>query len=237
MRRHLTLFIASAAVLRSAKAASTLALGPSGVCPAPAVTTVEIRPVYYSNYFADQTEIDVFGDGNTINIYGPTTIITTGTVTVTGAPTVPSSPGFNIQIQGLNTKDKRAISYIGFSGGPSDHGIAVGSQAEAAVFEVIDGFLISNTDFIETELSVGFLEFQKTFTPPTDHSTWNANISSIGLTNPAFTLGSGQALFCVASDESIYMELTSEPPFTCTQVTLSAVPGGAFLLVTLYAVC
>jgi hypothetical protein len=171
--------------------------------------------------------IDIFGDGNTINVYGPTTIITTVSVTVTvaGSPTVPSSPAFNIQLQGLNTKDKRAVSYIGFSGGLGDHGVAVGSQTEAAVFEIIDGFLTSDGDFIETELGAGFLKFEKTLIPPTDHSTWNANLTSVNLFNSAFTIGSGQALFCVASDESIYMELTSEPSFTCTQVTLNAVPG------------
>ena len=236
MRCPLTLVLASAAIHHSANADSTLAFGPSGVCPATPLTTVEILPVYYSNYFPGETAIDVFGDGNTINIYGPTTIITTGTVTVTGSPTAPSSPGFNIQIQGLNTKAKRAVSYIGFSGGPSDHGIAVGPQTEAAVFEIIDSFLISDGDFIETELGAGFLKFQKTLTPPTDHSTWNANITSVEVINPAFTTGNGQALFCVASDESIYIELTSEPSFTCKQVTLSAVPGKAVLQLSSYAI-
>jgi hypothetical protein len=226
MRRPITLFLASAAVYHSADAASTLAFGPSGLCPAPLTTTVRIVPVYYSSYFPGETVIDIFGDGNTINVYGPTTIIiTTASVTVTGLPTAPSSPTFNIQLQGLNTKDKRAVSYIGFSGGPGDHGVAVGSQTEAAVFEIIDSFLISDGDFVETELGAGFLKFEKTFSPPTDHSTWNTNMTSVNLFNSAFTTGNGHALFCVASDESIYMELTSEPSFTCTQVTLNAVSG------------
>jgi hypothetical protein len=225
MWHPLTLVVAYAALHHSANAASTLAFGPSGVCVAPPVTTVEIIPVYYSSYFPVQTVIDVFGDGNIINIYEPTTIITTATVTVTVPPTAPSSPGFNIQLQGLDAKDKRAVSYIGFSGGPSDHGIAVGSQAEAGVFEIIDNFLISDGSFIETELGVGFLEFEKTFTRPTDNSIWTANITSIELINPAFSLGNGQALFCVGSDGSVYLELTMEPSFTCMQVTLSAVPG------------
>jgi hypothetical protein len=225
MRRPIALFLASAAIHHSANAASALVSGPSGVCPAPPVTTVEIIPVYYSSYFAAETAIDILGNGNTINVYGPTTIVTTVTVTVTGSTSTPSSPGFNIQLQGLNTKDKRAATYIGFSGGPSDHGIAVASQTEAAVFEIIDSFLISNGDFIETELGVGFLQFQKAFTPPTDQSIWTANTTSVELINPAFSSGNGQALFCVASDESIYVELTLEPSFTCTQVTLSAVAG------------
>jgi hypothetical protein len=193
------------------------------------VTTIEIIPVYYSSYFPGETVIDIFGNGNNLNIYGPTTIITTATATVTviGPPTTPSSPGFNIQIQGLSSKDKRGASYIGFSGGSDDHGIAVGSQAQAAVFEIIDTFLISDGDFIETALGVGFLKFQKTFTPPTDHSIWTANTTSVELTSPSFSTGNGQALFCVASDESIYVELTSEPSFTCTQVALSAIPGKA----------
>lgn len=222
MRRPITLFLASAAIYHSADAASTLAFGPSGLCLSP-LTTVQITPVYYSSYFSGATVIDIFGDGNTINVYGPTTIITTATVT--GPSMAPSSPAFNIQLQGLNTKDKRAVSYIGFSGGPGDHGVAVGSQTEAAVFEIIASFLISDGDFVETELGAGFLKFEKTFAPPTDHSTWNASMTSVNLFNPAFTTGNGQALFCVASDESIYMELTSEPSFTCTQVTLNAVPG------------
>src|ERR1700722_11597318 len=224
MRLPITLFLASAAIYHSADAASTLSFGPSGLCPGP-LTTVEIVPVYYSSYFPGETVIDIFGNGKTINVYGPTTIITTVSVTVTGSPIAPSSPAFNIQLQNLNTKDKRAVSYIGFSGGPGDHGIAVGSQTEAAIFEIIDSFLISDGDFVETELGAGFLKFEKTFTPPTDHSTWNASVTSVNLFNSAFTTGNGQALFCVASDESIYMELTSEPSFTCTQVTLNAVPG------------
>ena len=238
MRRPITLLLASAAIYHSTDAASTLAFGPSGLCPAP-LTTVQITPVYYSSYFAGETVIDIFGDGNTINIYGPTTIITTVSVTAPRLPTVPSSPAFNIQLQGLNTKDKRAVSYIGFSGGPGDHGVAVGSQTEAAVFEIIDSFLISDGDFVETELGTGFLKFEKTLTPPTDHSTWNANLTSVNLFNSAFTTGSGQALFCVASDESIYMELTSEPSFTCTQVTLNAVPGKCifYCLRTLFTNC
>ena len=222
MRRPITLFLASAAIYHSADAASTLAFGPSGLCPGP-LTTVKIVPVYYSSYFPGETVIDIFGDGNTINVYGPTTIITTASVTE--PPMAPSSPAFNIQLQGLNTKDKRAVSYIGFSGGPGDHGVAVGSQTEAAVFKIVASFLISDGDYVETELGAGFLKFEKTFTPPTDHSTWNANMTSVNLFNSAFTTGNGQALFCVASDESIYMELTSEPSFTCTQVTLNAVPG------------
>src|SRR5271155_3736551 len=222
MRRPITLFLASAAIYHSADAASTLAFGPSGLCPGP-LTTVKIVPVYYSSYFPGETVIDIFGDGNTINVYGPTTIITAASVTE--PPMAPSSPAFNIQLQGLNTKDKRAVSYIGFSGGPGDHGVAVGSQTEAAVFKIVASFLISDGDYVETELGAGFLKFEKTFTPPTDHSTWNANMTSVNLFNSAFTTGNGQALFCVASDESIYMELTSEPSFTCTQVTLNAVPG------------
>src|SRR5256885_12730890 len=197
MWHPLTLFLASVAINHSANAASTLTFGPSGVCPAPSVTTVVIQPLYYSNYFPGETIINVFGDGNTKNIYGPTTIITTSMVTVTGAPTAPSSPGFNIQIQGLNPKEKRTDRYIGFSGGPSDHGIVVESQIEAAIFEIVHNFLISDGDFIETELGVGFLRFQKTFTPADDHSTWNANITSVELINPSFTAGHGQALFCV----------------------------------------
>lgn len=229
MRRPISLFVASAAILRSANTASTLAYGPSGVCPTPPVTTVEIIPVYYSSYFPGETVIDLFGSGNTLNIYGPTIIITTTTVTVTSLPTVSSSPSFNIQIQGLNTKDKRAVSYIGFSGGPTDHGVAVGSQTQAAVFEITKNFLMSDGDFIETALGIGFLEFQKTFTPPIDGSIWTANTTSVGLENPTFSTGNGQALFCVAADESVYVELTSEPSFACTQVTLSAVPGKAVL--------
>jgi hypothetical protein len=236
MRRPISLVLASAAIHHSASAASTLAYGPSGICPAPPVTTVEIIPVYYSSYFPGETVIDFFGNGNTLNIYGPTTIITTATVTVTSLPTAPSSPGFNIQIQGLNTKDKRAVSYIGFSGTPNDHGIAVGSQTQAAVFEIIDNFLISDGDFIETALGIGFLEFQKMFTPPTDNSIWTADTTSVELINSAFSTGNGQALFCMGSDESIYMELTSEPPFTCTQVTLSAVPGKAVVPMSSYSV-
>jgi hypothetical protein len=229
MRRSILLFLASTAIHCSTNAQSTLAIGPSGICSAPPVTTVKIIPTYYSNYFPSETVIDIFGNGDTVNIYGPTTIITTATVTVTNVPAVPSSPGFNILIQGLNTKDKRAVSYIGFSGMPNDHGIAVGSQAQAAIFEIIDGFLISDGYFIGTALGVGYLQFQKTFTPPTDHSIWVANMTAIELINPAFSTGNGQALFCVASDESVYVELTSEPPFTCTPVILTAVPGKVVL--------
>lgn len=145
-------------------------------------------------------------NGDTLNIYGPTTVITTATLTVTKLPT-PSSPGFNIQIQGLNTKAKRAVSYIGFSGGPNDHGIAVGSQNLATVFQILDASLISDGEFIETALGIGFLQFQKTFTAPTDNSIWFANTTSLELTNPAFSTGNGQARFCVAPDDSVYVEL------------------------------
>jgi hypothetical protein len=229
MRRSILLFLASTAIHCSTNAQSTLAIGPSGICSAPPVTTVEIIPAYYSSYFPSETVIDFFGNGDAVNIYGPTTIITTATVTVTSVPAVPSSPGFSILIQELNTKDKRAVSYIGFSGAPNDHGIAVGSQAQAAIFEIIDGFLISDGYFIGTALGVGDLQFQKTSTPPTDHSIWVANMTAIELINPAFSTGNGQALFCVASDESVYVELTSEPPFTCTPVILTAVPGKVVL--------
>src|ERR1700722_12078618 len=107
MRLPITLFLASAAIYRSADAASTLAFGPSGLCPGP-LTTIEIVPVYYSSYFLGETVIDIFGDGNTINVYGPTTIITTVSVTVTGSPMAPSSPAFNIKLQNLNNKKKLA---------------------------------------------------------------------------------------------------------------------------------
>ena len=227
MRCSIPLFLAFAAIHPSVNAQRTLAIGPSGVCPAPPVTTFEIIPVYYSSYFSAETVIDIFGNGNTVDIHGPTTVITTAIVTVTSLPTTPSSTGFNIQIQGPNAKDKRDVSYIGFSGGSDDHGIAIGSQAQAAVFGIIDSFLVSDGEFVETALGVGFLQFRKTFAPPEDHSIWIANTTSVELTNPAFSVGSGQALFCVASDESIYVELTSEPSFTCTQVTLSAVRGKA----------
>jgi hypothetical protein len=235
MRRLITLLLASATIYHSVDATSTLAFGPSGLCPAP-LTTVEIVPVYYSSYFLGETVIDIFGDGNTINVYGPTTIITTTLVTTTTSPTAPSSPAFNIQLQGLNTKEKRTANYLGFSGGPGDHGVAVGLQTAAAVFEIIDGFLVSDGSFVETELGVGFLKFEKTFVPPTDHSTWSANLTSVNLFNSAFTVGSGQALFCVASDDSIYMELTSEPSFTCTQVTLYAVPGKCTFCLSSHAI-
>lgn len=223
------LFFASARTLHSVIAASTVAYGPTGVCLPPSVTTVEvIQPYVYSTVIAEgvSTQINIFGNSDTVNYYGPSTIISTTTSTITttvgASPTGTTGAAFNILVQSTNSKGKRAASYLGFSG---NNGIVVGSQAEAALFDIVNGYLMFGLEFITTASNSGAQDFIKQASQPVSQGAWAVNSNTVEFSNPAFTLGNGEALFCVDANEDLLVEFTSKPSFICTEVTLIAQTG------------
>ncbi|ERF68593.1 hypothetical protein EPUS_04691 [Endocarpon pusillum Z07020] len=75
----------------------TVAVLPDGhICPTPYLTTVSIVPVYVSTYIPGPTQIEIFGDGNTVIFNGPTTIITSTIITTTIYPTATVTTGPSI---------------------------------------------------------------------------------------------------------------------------------------------
>jgi hypothetical protein len=76
------LAIAISGVIAQTPAELTVALGPSGTCLIPAEETVSVQPVFYSAYFASNTEIDPFRDGHTYIISNAPTVLVVNTVLV-----------------------------------------------------------------------------------------------------------------------------------------------------------
>ena len=233
MRRQFTLFLASARALNLVHAATTLAYGPSGSCPAPATTeVVSVIPIYYSTVISEgiSTQINVFGNEDTVNIYaGPTTVVSTSTTTVTSTFTaIPTNglgnttPQFYISAQDTSSKGKRAVSYIGFAG---NDGILVNSLSDAGLFQLVNGFLMFGTEFVTAGTGAGAGNFMKNMTTPTLPGTWSTNNGVVEFNSAAFTIGGGEALFCVASDEDVFIELTSAPSFTCAELILETQAG------------
>ena len=79
-------------------------LGPAGICPAFPITTVQLQPIYYSEYIPYNTIIDPFRNGHPITITNaPTTIITGDYLTSTIYPTPTSGqatiPGSSNNVQ------------------------------------------------------------------------------------------------------------------------------------------
>ncbi len=191
-------------------------------------------PIYYSTVIEEgiSTQINVFGNGDSVNIYnGPTTVVSVSTTTITSTYTAVPTNGlgnasshFYISAADTSSKGKRATSYVGFAG---NDGILVNSLSEAGIFQIVNDLLVFGSEFITAGAGAGAGagNFMKNMTMPTLPGTWSVNNGIVEFNNAAFTTGGGEALFCVASDEDIFIELTSAPSFTCTEVTLETQAG------------
>jgi hypothetical protein len=80
---RLFLFAIASCTIAQSPIESTVALGPSGICPTPVEETVSVRPVLYSAYLPGNTEIDPFGNGHTYTISNVPTMFVVNIVLVT----------------------------------------------------------------------------------------------------------------------------------------------------------
>jgi hypothetical protein len=113
---------------------------------------------------------------------------------------------------------KRNIYYVAFSG---DSGILVPAQSEAAPFELINGYLMTDGGFIGAESSTGYSIFEK-FSSQSEHTRgWSFDGNSVGF---------GNSTFCEASDGTVYIVLTTSPFFACIGIAPVAVPGVSTLI-------
>ncbi|KAK4943781.1 hypothetical protein LTR10_016684 [Elasticomyces elasticus] len=84
-------FLALRLAAVNAQALQTIAYGPAGICPVPAVTSlVVVQPAYYSTFFESASQINnIYGMGNTVMINdGPTTYMEQTYITTTVVSTV-----------------------------------------------------------------------------------------------------------------------------------------------------
>jgi hypothetical protein len=79
----LFLFVVSSCAIAQSPIESTVALGPSGICPTPVEETVSVQPVLYSAYLPGNGEIDPFSDGHTYTISNAPTMFVVNAVLVT----------------------------------------------------------------------------------------------------------------------------------------------------------
>jgi hypothetical protein len=120
---------------------------------------------------------------------------------------------FNIGVNAVNGR-KRALNYIGFSGG---NAILVADQSAAAVFTLtIDGYLMSGGLFVDADTADPYLAFSLTATPPVTVSMFQVDDATLQI-----TLVSANRGFCVDDNNGIFIIFDQDPPFSCTPVILT----------------
>ena len=205
---------------------------PSSSDPAPAASWGDWAPWTSSASTTTTTSTTTAATTTTTTTTATTTTTTTTTTTATTATTTtttttaptcgPDSTTFYISVNSPGKYHRRALNYIGFSG---DDGVIVDSQADAAIFCLVDGNLVSDGEWIDVDASQPYLAFEKTTVEPVG-ATW-----AIG-PDGTLTLVDSEG-FCVAPDSNIFILFTASPPFTCNPVTLTVVPVGGMYIFTL----
>jgi len=134
---------------------TTVAVLPDGrVCPVPDVTTVSVVTLYVSTYLPGATQIEIFGDGNTIIFNGPTTIITSTvitttifpTATVTMTPSITGLPDGGALSSGASSTGSASASSTSGSSGPSSPAVT----SRTATSSTTSGATLSYSEPIAT---------------------------------------------------------------------------------------
>ncbi|TKA81781.1 hypothetical protein B0A49_00653 [Cryomyces minteri] len=143
--------------------------------------------------------------------------------TSTTTTTVAATPAFVVSVQPVPAKyhKRQSGGYIGFAGNDA---VVVATQADAAVFSIVNDQLITSGQFVGATSGVGNSILEKFTTAPTLSTVWSAAIGGgVSFRNSAFTYGGGSAIFCSLSNgtSSIFGEYTTATP-NCRQIILTA---------------
>ncbi|KAL2425532.1 hypothetical protein ABEF91_008153 [Exophiala dermatitidis] len=204
MRPTSSLFLQSLALrfaVANGQALQTLTYGPAGPCPAPLVTSVIVQPVYYSSFFQSASQIvNVFGNGETINIgNAPTTYIQNTYITTTIISTVTTT---NATSSGPLVGPGSA-STTGSSSGPS--GTITTSASYGSSSASTTGFSmtptsssLATTSGYPTAPPTIYSTVAPPMTTPTPQPTLlstsvdsQGNTVTVTVVQPTFTLGEG----------------------------------------------
>lgn len=169
------------------------------------------------------TSVDSTTTG-TITSFTTTTAVTTTSApaTTTSIVAIPVDP--NNFVIGVNTATKyrkRALRYIKISG--DGDAVLTTDKTEASKFELVGGYLKSGGLFVDADTTQPWLSFSLT-------ATSNANTSQFTIgSDGSITLVAPNIGFCVAADNSVFIQFTANTPFLCVEIALVAeVPNRKF---------
>ncbi|KAI9761306.1 MAG: hypothetical protein M4579_001096 [Chaenotheca gracillima] len=152
-------------------------------------------------------------------VTGPAPTAPPATVTPTHPPVVSTCAKFVIGAQLERKKHhKKGLGFIGFTG--SDASV-VESQDDAATFYLSGGSLFTEGKYVGSSSAHKYAILERLSSKPSVSKTWTAPIGGlVEFSNTKFTFWYGKAAFCVSSDNTVFGEYTSQPPFTCKQLNL-----------------
>ena len=162
--------------------------------------------------------------------YSQSTSNATSTVS---QPTPSSSTApFTIQVVTSDVAlEKRSIAYIGFVG---DTAVAVTTLDRAALFLISNGCLISDGNYVGTGASAVYATMQRYTNVSAVICGWSIDTDlNIHLQDSAFTVGGGNADFCVSSTESLVIEVSGFAS-NCSAAELVAGLGMSDVLATFF---
>ncbi|KAK5168499.1 hypothetical protein LTR04_006626 [Oleoguttula sp. CCFEE 6159] len=181
-----------------------------------------VGPLILTTTTTTASTTSLFITSSTTPAVGNVTPPTTSTTTTT----VPARSAFIVSVQSVAAKyhKRQSGGYIGFSGNDA---VVVATQAEAAVFSIVNSQLITSGQFVGAASGVGNSILQKFTTAPAFSTVWSAAIGGgVLFRNSAFTYGGGSAIFCslTSGTPSIFGEYTTATP-NCRQIILTAQAG------------
>ena len=140
------------------------------------------------------------------------------TATTSGA-TISATTPFPVRIDTSLPRRKRAFFYVAFD---DDTAIGVNTLERAALFTIINGYLLNDGMFVGSNTSTGYQTMRRYNSPQTMVQGWSlAENRTISLIGQNSTSDDASASFCVASQGEIVLEFTQTAP-ACAEADLAA---------------
>ncbi|KAL2432681.1 hypothetical protein ABEF95_014464 [Exophiala dermatitidis] len=159
---------------------------------------------------------------SSFNTSTSTSKASTTTSTTTSVVASPTDASFTIRIF---TQDgilqKRAYHYVTFD---NDTAVIVDDVRDAALFNLVNGYLISDNKFAGVSNATGYQVLQKYDQPVNVSAGWFMDSDrGIAIQSPLFTASDGTAGFCALPNGTVVMEITDSPE-ACSDADLAALP-------------
>lgn len=125
---------------------------------------------------------------------------------------------FQIQAVRFDNRFQSSKNYVTFSG---DNAVVVNDKDEAAWFHLDKGQLLSHNQYVRLDMSNGYSLLELDHTAESDGVAFSQDrTNGLQVSGPGFSLGKGQALYCVSEDAVIFAVATRMPPFKCDRILL-----------------
>ena len=148
----------------------------------------------------------------------PTQTFSPQPTSTTSLPLSSSTP-FPIRIDTGSSLQKRAFFYVAFD---DDTAIGVQTLNEAALFSIVNSYLLNNGMYVGANTSQGYQTMRRYLDFSSVTPGWSLDQdSAVSLDGQAFSLGGGTAQFCVSAQGAVILEITESAP-ACDGADLAA---------------